>query len=396
MVFISRITTVYLIIDGESSMSDLFVGEILVLILLIPVLARPFVLKLRYMEGLTLLPVTAVVVAVFVVLAEGLSLTLFPVLAFAVLMFLVTLPRMVQYTRGLPTDFFGPGAILGCVLLSIVYTGVVCVSILYMPEPYSETEKMFKKESEFRYEGNGLFATYSLWSPPEADQWNRNIVLFLHDASTAPESRPIAASLLSSEGFYVVEASFTGNCGYTSILHKTMNGRRIAGSLLRVFGQSELVFRNENLEAIQIMELNRMLSFCTEKFGSTSSIYICAEGSANKAALQAYSSNPGVFKGVVCIAGSTEFETLSAKVPDPCVPTSVLGSLPPEAYASGRLFLTAPDSHLFGLGEIGSTDVLQAILLGGFRDEGHRTAELVGRKILTWIQKRSENDSSRP
>lgn len=377
-------------------MSDLIVGEMLVLVLILPVLARPFIPKLRNFEGICLLPSVAFVFTVCILFTDGLSFSVLPAAALSLFVFIVTIPRLIKYIVSLPTDFFSIRAIILYVCMILLYLSIIIIVVKFAPEPYVDTGSPFTKKTSVAYEGNGRFAFYTIWSVPNQIEPIDSIVLILHDAGTPPGSRSTAASMLASNGYLVLEASYSGNCGYSSIVNKTMNGRRLASSILRIVGLDRLNFEDEDLASIHRLEIERMLEFAKKNYGDDFAVFVLAEGSMASSVQDIRKTNPEICKGIVYLSGKTSFEELSSNNTASFAVTSVEEAFHTAAFNHDQVYLTAPDACLFGLGEIGSDDVLQAELLGGDRDENRRIAELAARKIVTWFNMRSLYDSTRP
>ena len=89
-------------------MSDFFIGEILVFILLLPVLLRPFFRRLQRYANIPLLAVIAILVCLSLVLT-GIRLLFLPLTVFTAIVFLSQISRIVSIARGLPSDYFGTG-----------------------------------------------------------------------------------------------------------------------------------------------------------------------------------------------------------------------------------------------------------------------------------------------
>ena len=56
-------------------MSDLFIGEILVLLLLVPVLLRPFSRRFQRIDGIPLLPLVAIILCALIIAGSGFSIS---------------------------------------------------------------------------------------------------------------------------------------------------------------------------------------------------------------------------------------------------------------------------------------------------------------------------------
>ena len=87
-------------------MSDFFIGELLVLLLLVPVLLRPFLRSLQSIRGIVFLPPVALFVCFLIIAGSGFPVSFLPVVFVSVVAFLGGLARMVRALRGLATDWY--------------------------------------------------------------------------------------------------------------------------------------------------------------------------------------------------------------------------------------------------------------------------------------------------
>ena len=89
-------------------MSDLFIGEILVSLLLIPVLLRPFSRRLQRVGGIPLLPPIAFILCALIVMGSGFRISFLPIFLVTTLAFVFGMIRLARLFLGLPTDWYKP------------------------------------------------------------------------------------------------------------------------------------------------------------------------------------------------------------------------------------------------------------------------------------------------
>jgi len=375
-------------------MSDLFISEILVLVLILPVLLRPFFRRFQRIAGIALLPLLAFLLCFAVIAAVGLRLTFLPVLLFSFLVLLSGISRMVRLFLGLPTDWYAPAATVFSGFLLLVFAAVFGTAVFLAPESnYTASREIGRTVSVERI-SPGIGARFSVYFSGERTvDSDAPVVLLLGDISSGTGGRSTSALILAESGYTVIEADFTGRRDYGSGFLAFPSIRKFAALSGKILSGASLFTTDEETLQVQSKELVRLELFARRNFGSKAPLFVVSEGSGSLATLARMKAEPSLFSGVVCVvpedfAGSFSsapggFRTVSAES----------GPLPPDAGVVAVLALTGDRKRLPGFGELGADDVLAALLLGGERDVGRLNAELSGRRIASWLAMRRNHEN---
>jgi len=365
-------------------MSDLFIGEILVLVLLLPVLFRPFFRRLQRIEGIPFLPLLSLFFCILLTAGAGLRLSLLPVFTFSFLMFLFGIPRLFCLLRKLPTDWYSPVSIVFSCLLMVVLVCSIWVSFRYIPEmPYIPASAV-TVSSVTKAVAPGVNARFMIWEPGASS--GRKVVL-LAGNSYSP-FRKTTALILAESGWTVIGGDFYGYRDYTNkFMSFPIVQRFLALSGLIVSGSPFLTNSNETNQVL-FTNASRLLLFAQQTYGEYVPIYAVAEGNSCKPLLELMMASPDALAGLACILSAPDAASLPAKPSFPVVVSETGGMMPSAAGSYPVFSLTGDSSFLYGLGELCADDVLAAELLGSSRDKGRKQAELTGRKITTWLSMR--------
>lgn len=370
-------------------MSDLFLGSMLVLVLLIPVLLRPFFRRLQRLDGLPVLPLIALLSCVAIVAGSGFNLSFVPVFFFVALVFLSGFSRLFRLFRGLPTDWFPPLSVVwhGFLLLVLVLTVFVSwrtrPELSWMPDSHATKTSFSGKVSP------GVSARYTVWQPSEeitAKVGSRKVVLFT--GTGMADSRETLAWILAEEGWTVVEASYGGAGDYRNPLLSVPALRDaciLGGKIL----SGKPFFTDETEMSLSVSQnLARLVRFAHEEYGSFVPLYVVAEGSCVPPVTSFMEKNPEAFAGAACLLSAESASSFSADPAHPVLRAEIGGMMPSEAGSYPVLALSGDASYLYGFGELCADDILAASLLGGVRDSGRKQAELAGRRVATWLEMR--------
>ncbi|HKL86762.1 MAG TPA: hypothetical protein VJ861_10570 [Treponemataceae bacterium] len=370
-------------------MSDLFVGEILILLLLVPVLLRPFFKRLQRIEGIAILPLLSLLLAFGVIAAGGLRFSFLPVLLCLFIVFFANSIRMVHLFSGIPSDLYSIPSIILYVLLIIMFSGTLWCSIVFAPEPNriseNETSRSFYTESF----SVGTKVRFSVWEPVKREVSNvEGLVIITNDSATGFGSRNSTASILSENGYIVIEGNSISTHDYINPLFLYPGIRKPLFLLSRLFPFIEIIPSAQEIAIVQEKSLGRLVSWTQNKFGKTLPLYIIAEGDSIPSVASFFRNNRDVFAGISCISNDLEIKNT---FPDHLVFVfdASGGSLPSISSVYPVCIISGSDSNLEGLGEIDANDVLMSFLLGGSRDVNRMRAELIARRILSWIRMRS-------
>ena len=104
-------------------MSDLFVSEILVLILLILPLIRPFSKALKTAGAIPFLPLASFIILVFTIIGQGLIFSLIPTALIVIICIITEFARFVMFLKQVPNNFYTIPSILLRIFVLILLSG---------------------------------------------------------------------------------------------------------------------------------------------------------------------------------------------------------------------------------------------------------------------------------
>lgn len=359
-------------------MSNLFVSELLILLLLFPVIIRPFFKSLKVLEGLVLFPSIALVLMFFIISAYGLTLTIIPLFLFSLLVFFVSLPRLIRFASSLKTDYFDASSRLIAFIFFFVFCGVLFLSIFFRSEPgyFTEASIIVEKKRTFTEQGLGLVLTK--WEQDNVTlQRERDLVIYISEAGVSKQARPTLTRILAEQNIILVEPFLFGNNRTKSLCKSIQCGRSLSFMVQEIF-QTKTRNNPKTYEEYHLKELELALKFAQE---ITSNIFIIAEGSAATALYNNSYKIPESIKGLVLL--NYNHLVIQDKA-DPLV-LDIESFFPKEAGNVDVLCLQGDKKYLLGYGELGGDDVLFARMLGVEKDTDRKKAEIVARKILSWI-----------
>jgi hypothetical protein len=374
-------------------MSDLFVGEILIFFLLLPVMLRPFFRRLQRIEGCALLPFLAFLLCVAVIAAFGLQITFLPVLFFCLLVFLSGLARLFRLFRHLPTDWYSPVAKVYGVFLLLLFVSVLWLSFAFAPEAAFFSGKNVQRVFSTQTVSGGIKARVTTWSPPVAgtNAEKNPIVLFVGDVSSGATGRRTAASILAENGYTVVAADFSGSRDYENPLLASSTLRTFLFRFSRVFSISLAPANGKTVRFAQTREVDRLVEIAKGRYGSDAVFYVVAEGSACDAVLSLRSARPDLFGGVFCILPSDAVVSVSGR--DSIMKAVDSGAMPANAGSFPVFVLTGGPETLYGFGELAADDPLAAAQCGVSRDLDRKQAEITARRAASWFTMRRAYDN---
>lgn len=386
-------------------MSDLFIGEILVLFLLLPVLVRPFSRRLQRLHGLPLLPLLALLLCAAIVAGMGLRLTFLPILILSAIVFIFGLIRLFRLFRGLPTDWYPPMSIAWNSFLAALFVGTVALTFIFAPESGYMADVRVERTMTTRPEGRGMYGHYAVWNSSlgsaagaSATIAAKPVLLLLGDVSSAIGGRSTGALVLAEAGYTVIAANFSGPGDYRNPLVVHPSVRQYATLSGRVFAGKPYLTDFEEVAAAQERELKRLIVYARELCGDAVPLYALAEGSAAPSLFNFVKSSPEALSGAVAIMNASNAASLPPVSGGAALPggyavlDGIDGMMPALAGNFRVLVISGADKGLYGFGEIASDDVLAAALLGGARDVQRKNAELMARRIASWLSDRRTYD----
>lgn len=384
-------------------MSDLFIGEILVLLLLVPVLLRPFSRRFQRIDGIPLLPLVAIILCTFIIAGSGFRISFFPVFLITALIFVFGLIRLARLFMGLPTDWYKPLSVAWNSFLLALFAGSVILAFSFAPESGYTVARTVGRSIVTERESAGLNARITVWNATSSTGsvlTGKPVMIMAGDLSAGSRGRNSAALEIAAAGYTVLSADFSGLREYKNPLMGNpllrqffaVGGEIVAGHPLLVDAE-ETVSTQEN-------ELALLVRYAHATYGTSAPLYVLAEGSSSEALFNYMRKYPRALDGAVAIVNTAENPTLppldgpSALPGGYAVLSGVDGMMPAAAASFPVLVITGDDRGRYGFGELASDDVLAARLLGSSRDSGKKTAVLTGRRIVAWLSDRRVHDRS--
>lgn len=369
-------------------MSDLFIGEILVAVLLAPVLLRPFVRVLQQVEGLSVLPVVALLLCACVIAGLGLSISFLPLFACTVLVCVAESARFARFCRRLPTDWYPPASLVLHAVLLVMFALVIGVSVAFAPEGAYIPNGNIEVREESRSFSSGARARVRALVPAER-RIGAPIVVLVSDLSGDLRGRETAAWILATEGYTVVSGRFASLYDYKHPALAVPHVRSFLARAGTIFGGSPLLTDEAEVREAKRREIGRLVGFVKAEFPAEAPLYAVADGSGAAALASFIAATPDAFDGVIVTQRPIDPVPSGFLVLDP-----EMGTMPENAGDFRGVSFVGREESLLHLGEIAADDPLAARLLGGERDAGRRGAERFARRVATWLAARRNHDGT--
>lgn len=382
-------------------MSDLFLGATLSLVLLVPVLLRPFLRRLQRVEGITVLPLVSLATCALVCAGSGFSVTLLPVVFYCLLAFISTSARLVRHAMGLPTDWYSPWSTVWHVILILGFAATAYCSwafrgeLAWLPSaPLSETTRAVRVSTDVTarvtaYEPATAAAPATASNHANAtDPANNRGVVLLFGNGVSP-GRPTAARMLASGGRTVVSARFRSPRDFGNPLVSLPAVRNACVLLGEALSGVPFLTDDAELAAARSADIGRLVRLASAEYGPVP-LFAVAEGDYVPVLSSWMSANPGKLAGAVFILPESAVAGRTANRDNPELTVRASGMMPPEAGSYPVVVLAGEDRFGFGYGELCADDFLAAALLvpAAARDEGRKYAELAARRIGTYLSMR--------
>ncbi|EPF47987.1 hypothetical protein HMPREF1222_00248 [Treponema vincentii F0403] len=391
-------------------MTDLLLSELVALLLLLPVLLRPFSKSLKRGNAIPILPFLSLFVCICIIIGQGIVLSLFLLILFVLIVCLSEIIRLIAFTQGVLNDFYGIASVILRIVLSALFCGIVYCVFTFAPEANIRTEYPLTIRP---------IDSYPIDSPTNpiegllierqggADKRALVIIAEALPYSGKPET---LAALLADQGYTVAEITGLEPRGIIPRIE-------LYRKLLPLIGKKEQRYLAKEDNPEIAASFASFLEKTVARYGRTKRIFLYAEGIYTDLAAHFCTENPGVFTGV--------FFCLSEEEPLPSAPegwarivreqqpdttaedssaadtpaaaselaasdqTAVAGGnapaeKPSAASAAARqsyteqvqplpfCFYIRPYSELAGFGSLRAEDILAAKLLGSGRSIGRQ------------------------
>ena len=409
-------------------MTDLLLSELVVLLLLLPVLLRPFSKSLKKGHAVPILPFLSLFVCICILIGQGIVLSLFIVIIFVLIICLSEVIRLIAFFQGVLNDFYGIASMILRVVLLCLFCGVTYCAFRYAPEAHIRTEHPLTVRS------------IELTDRTAADTGNKSVEQTVDSASSdssipptlsAPRN-PIEGLLIERQGgadkralVIIAEvfpysgqpetlAALLADQGYTVAEITRLKPRGIIPrtelyqKLLHLVGKKEQRYLAKEDDPQTAAFFAEFLEKTVARYGRNKRIFLYAEGIYTDLAAHFCTEHPGVFTGVFFCLSEEEplpsapdgwVQTMREHNPelpsdDNAAPdTTALSEAPMTAAAQPTLpeatpqSLTAPAQpertlpfcyyirpypELAGFGQLRAEDALATELLGSGRSIGRQ------------------------
>ncbi|MGI5085899.1 hypothetical protein [Treponema putidum] len=360
-------------------MSDFFVGEILVLILLILPLIRPFSKALKTANAIPLLPFVSLIVLIFTIIGQGLIFSLIPTALIVIICIITEFARFVMFLRQVPNNFYTIPSILLRIFVLLLLGASFFSAFYFSPErEYPIVSSVIEaKKISFIADDNEVAAGF--YYKPEPCRNEKEAIIIVPPFPIS-ESIGTFDRYLLDEGYKIASLSLPKKTGYKY---------RIKHSEL-FFTVLNSILKNKDMSDgnSQDKELLQTLSKLTGFFEKTE-IFLIAEGPYVQTLCDYYNKNPNAFSGA--------FFVILEEMP---LPTglkegtyTVLNEKDLKFSENIALFpicfFIQSKENLAGFGDIRGNDILASLLLGAERDLGRQDRIKTVKTFEKWLNLRS-------
>lgn len=281
-------------------MTDLLLSELVALLLLLPVLLRPFSKSLKKGNAIPILPFLSLFVCICIIIGQGIVLYLFILILFVLIVCLSEIIRLIAFFQGVLNDFYGIASIMLRIVLLCLFCGIAYGALRFAPEANIRTEyPLTVRPIELAdTTGTGLL----IERQGGADK--RALVIIAESFPYSERAETLAA-LLADQGYTVAEI--------TSLKPRGIVPRiELYRKLLSLVGKKEQRYLAKEADPQTAAPFADFLNQTVTRYGRNKRIFLYAEGIYTDLAARFCTGNPGVFTGV--------FFCLSEEEPLPSAP----------------------------------------------------------------------------
>lgn len=324
---------------NRRNMTDLLLSELLALLLLLPVLLRPFSKGLKKGAALPILPFLSLFVCICIVVGQGIVLFLFILSLFALIVCISETIRLVAFFQGMLNDFYGIASIILRAALLLLFCGMMYLAFRFAPEASVRTVSPLTIRNAERTEAapqpsraatSDTAATEQAPVIAPASQVNPiESVLIERQGGADKKALVIVAEAFPASGRPGALASLLADTGYTVLEITQLKAQRsiprtaLYGKLLRLIGKKEQRFLAKETDPQTAAFFSEFLKQAISRYGRNKRLFLYAEGVYTDLAAQFCAEHPGTFTGV--------FFRLSEEEPLPQVPEDWVNIIREEA-----------------------------------------------------------------
>ncbi|CEM62097.1 hypothetical protein DWQ65_10600 [Treponema phagedenis] len=371
-------------------MPDLLISEILILLLLLPPLIRPFSKYCRQIDGVPLLPLLAFVLCVLIFFGQGVSLSFLPVAGFVIIVQASEVVRFFKLLQDVPNGFYTVPEMLLRVFLLLLFATVVYFVFLFAPEStykpsvsINETVFSLHVNNQKIHGGVVLSSSRSVKEKPN--------VIFLSGLENMKNPADTVARVLAEKGYTVFILEVLADRSFSFYIRPPRFF--IYASLYRYFFLKKPIERTQVADSKKIAECEDFLRSLSELTRQSGKTFVFAEGAYTHAFLQFMEKEPSSFDGAFFLFPSEEAaKNFSGN--DSWI-TKIKGGDKVNFFdvnpAAPFCFFYSDDKTV-GFGELAAEDVLAAKLLGTERDIGRQQRLALSGIFEKWLYIRGNYD----
>lgn len=304
--------------------SDMLIGELTLLFLLLMVTLRPLFKKKKYLDSFALVAVFAFCLAILQLFVFAANILLLIITALSLFVLLTNIRALQRFASGLYTDQYSTPFRVASYLEGVCIVLCIVLCILFQPEAVDKNirdkevyvgsfARGFSKKTEIFQPVNLILTKYGKKNTREVfsvvdSEFELPLVVFLNDGGTSVEDSSIRLSLAAKMGlsiiagdFYAKDSPKTG----TNLDSTFFSSYMMKSFTLHFLPPIDAVAEKGFLKQKEL-ELDELLLIAREK---SSSVVIVAEGLAKKVALNAQLKYPDF---VVSVFDATEEKALKA------------------------------------------------------------------------------------
>lgn len=358
-------------------MSDFFAGEILVLLLLILPLIRPFSKALKTADAIPLLPLASLIVLIFAIIGQGLIFSFIPTILIVIICIITEFSRFVMFLRQVPNNFYTIPSILLRVFVLFLLAGSFFAAFYLAPEREYRVSTLLREKNTVKFISDRKEQEAAFCYTPEPCAKPNQVII------TVP-SFPVSSNELGTSGRYLLDEGYK----ISEIILEKKQGFKYR------FKRSEIFF--EVLDSI----LKKPKSYTEDKklipaieaissFYKGSELFLFAEGERVVQLCDYYNKNLNSFSGAFFVL--SEDEPLPQGLKDNFYTVLYEKDLKfSDTSAKFPIcFLIKPKESLASFADLRGNDVLASLLLGSSRDLGRENRLNTLRTFEKWLSLRS-------
>ena len=289
-------------------MTDLLLSQLLVLLILLPVLLRPFSKNLQQGTAIPILPFISLFVCICTIIGQDIVLFSALLLLFVVIVCLSEVIRLIAFFQGVLNDFYGIASIIFRIVLLLLFCGMAYAAFRFAPEAHTKTEHQLVVRSidltdtpQRLQQKLQFFEGRLIERQGGADKKALVIVTETYPDSGYPGT---IAALLADQGYTVAEL-------YTTP-HRIISRMDLYVRLFRLIGKKDARYLAKETEPHISSAFSDSIETILNRYGSNKRLFLYTEGIYTALAEHFCAAHQGAFTGV--------FFNLSAEEPLPAIP----------------------------------------------------------------------------